>query len=55
MYQVEGYWKVRLVCLITLAIFLVVFFINNSTKNSSREVNKISCAIVCVDRLGIAS
>ena len=54
MYQVEGYWKVRLAGLLILAILAVVLFLSYSINNSSQEANEIYDAIICVDRLGTA-
>jgi len=51
-YQVEGYWKVRLVCLAIIIIIFAVMALCNNAANSIYEANETSCVIVHMVRLG---
>jgi len=52
--HVEGYWKVRLVCLPILIIIFAVMTLCNNAANNIYEVDKTSYVIAYMDRLGIA-
>jgi len=52
--HVEGYWKVRLVCISILIIIFAVMALCNDAANSTYEVNETSCVIAHMDRIGIS-
>jgi len=52
-HQVEGYWKVQLVCVAILVILIAVITLCNRVDNNIYEANETSCVIVYMDRFGI--
>jgi len=53
-HQVQGYWKIQLVCLAILIVFVAVILLRNRADENAYGVNKISRGIVYIDRLGTA-
>jgi len=53
-HQVEGYWKVQLVCLAILIILFAVMTLCNRADNITYEVNESPCVTAYMDRPGIA-
>jgi len=53
MHQVEGYWKVQLVCLLIIVVFIAIAFFRQDTTCTNQEALENSSAITYVDRSGI--